>query len=474
MKTSMTCFPNWRKAALIDQSAAHPVQVTSANKNQESIPIMDHPSQDAPEHHSRLEVMNFLNEIVERHPDAISFASGRPAEEFFNIEDWLQQIPQFAAHYAAKNGLTYKSGLNKISQYGRTNGIINDLIASHMAQDEGITCDTSRVIVTSGCQEAMDLCVGTLCSKPNDIILAVDPAYIGITGAAARHNVEIAPISAYSDGELLQTVADAVRSAEAAGKQPRLLYAVPTFDNPTGTVMSQPVRKALLAFCEEKRIVILEDNPYGMIRFEGLPIFTLYSQDRGGCVIYCGTFSKTLCPGVRVGFMLLPETLFGSAAGATELSNQLSQAKSFVTVNTSQISQAIVGGVLLSTNGTLRTIVQPSVALYKQKRDSMVSQLEARFADVRDWVSWNVPEGGFFLVVKLPFSFSMADAEACAQMFKLLVMPVASFSLSDKPDNRVRLSFSYAALTDIPEGVARFSRFVHQRLVDHGFLNAVR
>jgi len=434
---------------------------------------MDYSAQDVCERHSRLEVMNFLNEIVERHPGAISFASGRPTEEFFNMEDWLQQVPRFAAHYAARNGLAYKSGLNKISQYGRTNGIINDLIADHVAQDEGIRCDTSRVIVTSGCQEALDLCVGVLGSKPDDISLAIDPAYIGITGAAARHKVEIAPVSAPGEEALLDRIADAVRLAEAAGKQPRLLYVVPTFDNPTGTVMSQSLRDALLAFCVEKKIVILEDNPYGMFRFEGAPVPTLYGQDSGGCVIYCGTFSKTLCPGVRVGFMLLPETLFGSDTRATELGSQLSQAKSFVTVNTSQISQAIVGGVLLSTNGTLRTIVQPSLALYKQKRDAMVSQLAERFATVRHLVSWNVPEGGFFLVVTLPFNFTMADAEACAETCKLLVVPVASFSLSNRPDNRVRLSFSYAPLADIPEGVARFSRFIHQRLVDHGLLNAI-
>jgi (S)-3,5-dihydroxyphenylglycine transaminase len=328
------------------------------------------------------------------------------------------------------------------------------------------------VIITSGCQEVLDLCVGVLCSRPGNIVLAIDPAYIGITGAAARHNVEIAPVSVSNNSDLLQAVADAVRLAEAAGKRPSVLYAVPTFDNPTGTVMSQTVREALLVYCAEKRIVILEDNPYGMIRFEGSPVSTLFGQDRQGCVIYCGTFSKTLCPGVRVGFMLLPDTLFGSAADATELSSQVSQAKSFVTVNTSQISQAIVGGILLSTNGTLRTIVEPSVALYKQKRDSMLNQLEACFADIRDLVSWNIPEGGFFLVITLPFYFSMVEAEACAQMFKILVMPVQSFSLGEKPDNRVRLSFSYAALTDIPVGITRFSQFVHQRLVGNGSPNA--
>lgn len=423
----------------------------------------------APEAGPNLEVMNFLNEIAERYPNAISFASGRPAEDFFNLEQWLQNIPQFIDHYAKRNSLSPKVALNKISQYGRTNGLISDLVARHLAADEGIRCDEARIIVTAGCQEAMDLCVGACCPEPTDTILAIDPSYIGITGAAARHRVKINPVHAC--GDLLANLADAVAAAEARGERPRLLYVVPTFDNPTGTDMPEEVRVALLRFALKKRILILEDNPYGLIRFEGKRPRSLYELDDDGCVIYCGTFSKTLCPALRVGFALLPQRLFQSGEDAAHLAAAISQAKSFVTVNTSQISQAVVGGVLLNEGGSLQRLVAPAAALYKRKRDLMLHSLAEFFAATREYVDWNLPAGGFFLVVTLPFEFSMAEAEICARDYDVLVMPVASFSLTGRPDRRVRLSFSYAAVDAIREGVHRFSRFVHERLRQPGVPN---
>jgi (S)-3,5-dihydroxyphenylglycine transaminase len=412
---------------------------------------------------SNLGVMNFLNEIAERYPKAISFASGRPAEDFFSLEQWLSSVPHFVEHYAFRNQLSRRASWNKISQYGQTKGIIADLIANQLAADEDIHCDEERIIVTAGCQEAMDLCVGAVCRNPNDTILAIDPSYIGITGAAARHGVRINPVR--RDGDLLANIAEAYSFAEAGGERPRLLYLVPTFDNPTGTDMSNDERTGLLHFAIEKKILILEDNPYGMIRFDGERLPSLYEQDNDGCVIYCGTFSKTLCPALRVGFMLLPNKIFGSHADATSFGAVLLEAKSFVTVNTSQICQAVVGGVLLAENGSLKRLITPAVELYRHKRDRMLQSLCDHFSDNRQDVKWNVPSGGFFLVVTLPFAFSMEDAEICAREYNVLVMPVASFSLTQRLDTRVRLSFSYATQEVIEQGVYRFSRFVHDRLL---------
>jgi (S)-3,5-dihydroxyphenylglycine transaminase len=417
----------------------------------------------APGASSRMDVMNFLNEIASDYPSAISFASGRPAETLFEVEQFITRLPDFVRHVAQRDGTSAAEVYNMLAQYGRTNGIINDLIAAQVAADEGIQCSAHRVLVTTGCQEAMELCVMTLCREDHDVILARSPTYIGITGVADLHRKEIVPFSCQQH-DMVPELRRAVDAAERAGKRPRALYLVPDFDNPTGEVLTHATREEIIAFCASKNIVILEDNPYGLFRYEGADIPRMSSLDKHGCVAYLGTYAKSVCPGLRVGFVILPERLFGEAQAADALLNALSQAKSFVTCNTSQISQAVVGGVLLSEQCKLSRRIAPAIEFYRKNRDTMLQSLERSFQRVRDVVSWNRPEGGFFLTVTLPFSFTKPEAQICAQRYGVLVMPLSFFALIDDQDNRVRLAFSNTTPARIQDGIERFSRFVHDRL----------
>ena len=417
----------------------------------------------APTAPSRLDVMNFLNEVAGRYPKAISFASGRPAEAFFDVQDYARRIPEFVRHLQAQRGTSFEASFNLLAQYGNTNGLINGLIARQVLQDEGIACTPEQVLVTAGCQEAMDLCVTTLCRDPEDVLLVRSPTYIGITGIADLNRIELVPFSCAEGDGIASRLAEAIACAEHRGKRPRALYLVPDFDNPTGVVLSRAEREAVIGICAAKKIVVLEDNPYGMFRFEGEPQPRMASLDARGCVVYLGTSAKTLCPALRVGFAIVPPTLFGDAAAAKSLLDALSQAKSFVTVNTSQIAQAIVGGVLLAEGGSLARRIGPAIDFYRRNRDAMLQALEAAF-EPADGVRWNRPQGGFFLTVTLPFEFGQDEASRCAAEHGVLTMPLSFFALNREDDRRVRLAFSNSDPQRIREGVARFAGFVRGRL----------
>lgn len=412
---------------------------------------------------ARLDVMNFLNEIAGRYPKAISFASGRPAEAFFDVQDYAARIPEFVRHLQATRGTTFDAAFNLLAQYGNTNGLINELIARQLGNDEGIACAPAQVLVTAGCQEAMDLCVTTLCREPDDVLLVRSPTYIGITGVADLNRIALADFSCRDGESMIDKLSRAVDAVERQGRRARALYLVPDFDNPTGSVLSLQERRALIAYCAAHRIVVLEDNPYGMFRFEGEPVARMATLDDAGCVIYLGTYAKTLCPALRVGFAVVPPTLFGDRAAAQALLAGLSQAKSFGTVNTSQITQAIVGGVLLANDASLARRIGPAIDFYRANRDAMLAALDAEFPS-GSGVSWNRPQGGFFLTVGLPFAFGSDEAQSCAAEFGVLTMPLSFFALNHDEDRRVRLAFSNSDPVRIREGIARFAQFVRRRL----------
>ncbi len=413
---------------------------------------------------SRLDVMNFLNEMAGRFPKAVSFASGRPAESFFDIERWIAEIPRFVRHQAEQAGASEAATLNVMAQYGRTSGIVNTLIARQAGLDEGVACDASQVIVTAGCQEAISLCVTTLCQDPDDVLLVRSPSYIGITGVADLNGIGIEPFSSSTSDQLRASLAATLADMEQRGKRVRALYLVPTFDNPTGTVIPRAEREEIIALCADRQIVILEDNPYGMYRFEGDPIPSMYELDTRSCVVYLGTYSKTVCPALRIGYAVVPHKLLGVEGGGAAFLDKLAQAKSFSTVNTSQITQAVLGGLLLAEEGSLQRLVAPSIDFYRANRDTMVACLAQAFAGMEERVSWNTPQGGFFLIVTLPFAFKAREAQMCASDYGVLAMPLSFFALNDAHDTCVRLAFSNGTPASIRTGVERFSRFVKDQL----------
>lgn len=411
---------------------------------------------------SRLSVMNFLSEAALDYPAAISFASGRPAENFFAIDAWLRAVSVYQHGVAATEGADAFSVGCRLAQYGRTSGKINDVISVQIAADHDIIARPEQIVVTSGCQEAIALCLQALCATPQDVALARNPTYIGVTGAADFARIPLVPVNVGDEGFVV-SLRTCVTQLIDQGRRPRVLYLIPEFDNPTGEVLTIEERQATLDVCSQFNVVVLEDNPYGMFRFEGEALPAMAALDRHGCVIHLGTYSKTICPAVRVGFAVLPRTLFGDSDAVRILAAELSERKSFLTVNTSQLNQAMVAGILQTQGGTLENLIRPALEFYRLNRDVLLGELSKGF-QAQPGMEWNTPQGGFFLTLHLPFEFGRAEMMHCAASFGVLITPMTFFSLDDSQRNQVRISYSNLKPQEIVAGVRRLSDYVNQRL----------
>jgi (S)-3,5-dihydroxyphenylglycine transaminase len=303
--------------------------------------------------------------------------------------------------------------MNALGQYGRTNGQIHAAVARHLRLDEGIDAPAEAIMVTTGCQEAFLVLLMGLFEPARDVLLVSDPTYIGITGLAALLGIPVRPVPMGPDGLEPDAVERAVARVKIAGKVPKAVYDVPDFNNPLGTSLPLARRRELLEVARRHDLLVFEDNAYGRFAYDGDPLPTLKALDgeSGGdpVVVYLGTFSKTLYPGLRLGYLVADQRVEGEARGeGPYLAEELSRVKSLTTVNTSPIVQAIAGGVLAEHGGSLEALLAEKRAYYKGNRDAMLAALESSFRGAGpgpDQVRWNRPGGGFFLTVSLPFVF---------------------------------------------------------------------
>jgi (S)-3,5-dihydroxyphenylglycine transaminase len=205
---------------------------------------------------------------------------------------------------------------------------------------------------------------------------------------------------------------------------------------------------------------LIEDNPYGMFNYGKEKLPTLKALDKEATVIYIGSFSKTIFPGLRLGYLVADQQV---EHGRDVLAKELSKVKSLITVNTSTLLQAMVGGILLQNNLSLQDFVRPKVAALRRNRDVMLECLAKQFRDCSGGVQWNSPDGGFFLTMKLPFPFGPEELEECARDYGVIVCPMQFFSLGQGRECQIRLAFSYVDEEQIHEGIGRLARFIHAR-----------
>lgn len=405
--------------------------------------------------------MNFLNEVASRFPNAISLAAGRPYDGFYSAEDVQRYLDVYLNHLRA-DGLSEAQVRGLLLQYGRTNGQLHTLIARMLETDEGIVVPPEAVMVTSGCQEAMVIALRALCTRPEDVVLAVEPCYVGLSGAARILGVEVVPVPESAAGLAPETVAEVVRAVRAAGKRPRALYLVPNFSNPSGVSLPVATRRRLLDVAGEQDLLLLEDDPYGLFGLDDEPRPTLKALDTDGRVIYLGSFSKSCFPGARVGFLVADQTVVGEQGGRTLLADEMSAVKSMLTLNTSAVSQAVIGGVLVESGCALRAANRDKIAFYRSNLRTMLAALEQHFPRSGRGaraVRWNVPSGGFFAVVDLPLRADETLLELSAEQYGVLWTPMRFF-YTDGGDRSARLSCSYLMPEQITEGVRRLSRLV--------------
>ncbi|MFI2610470.1 PLP-dependent aminotransferase family protein [Kitasatospora sp. NPDC018619] len=410
-----------------------------------------------------LDAMTFLNEVTTRYPDAVSFAPGRPYEGFFEPEDVPAHLTAYLAHLAER-GLDRAAVRTALFQYGPTKGIITDLVARTLANDEGLTVDPAAVVVTVGAQEGMLLVLRALCAGPDDVLLVSSPCYVGVTGAARLLDLTVRPVPEGPDGGPdPAAVREAARAVRAEGRRPRALYVVPDFANPSGTSMPVAARTGLLEAAAEEGVLVVEDNPYGFFSRTPGPRPTLKALDRRRQVVYLGSFAKTCFPGARLGYVVADQEVSGPGGRRSLLADELAKLKSMTTVNTPALSQAVIGGMLLAHDCRLRAANAAATAHYAAGLDTLLRELERHFpASVRSrlGISWTRPDGGFFAVLTVPFVADEAAMERCARDHGVLWTPMAPFYPGGGGEHRLRLSVSSLTQAQIIDGVAKLAAFV--------------
>ncbi|GAA1240459.1 PLP-dependent aminotransferase family protein [Kitasatospora nipponensis] len=406
-----------------------------------------------------LRSMNFLNEVANRFPKALSFAPGRPAESTFDLADLHRYLDAYARHLVERKGYDTVRVNRELFQYGRTKGIVHELIARQLELDEGIVVDPDAVLVTVGAQEALWLVLRALRATEHDVLLAVAPTYVGLTGAARLLDLPVRPVREGEDGVDLADLRAQLRAARAAGQRPRALYLVPDFSNPSGRSMPLETRRRLLELAAREGILLLEDNPYSMFRSadaDQLP--TLKALDTGHHVVYLGSLAKTCFPGARVGFAIADQPV----AGGGVLADELSKAKSMLTVNTSPVSQALVGGLLLEHGGSLLRANERQIAIYRENLHCLLRGLADRFDGVPG-VRWNTPDGGFFVVVTVPFAVTDELLEQAAVQHGVLFTPMCHFTEDPAATRQLRLSCSSLTPAEIEQGLDRLAALIADR-----------
>ncbi|WHS58831.1 PLP-dependent aminotransferase family protein [Pseudomonas sp. G2-4] len=403
-----------------------------------------------------LNVIHLLNSIAQENPEAISLASGRPDDEQCDPALIDKGLTRYQQHVASAE----QSLATLLCQYGKTAGIINDILADYLQVDEGIkVLNPESIVVCMGFQEA---CTLTLLSifEGGGILLVPDPVFSGITGIAKLLRIKILPVpmAIFLNPTALRKVAE---DLESRGEKIKALYAIADFSNPTADSLSYHDRRAMLRLAKEMDFFILEDTAYSYFRYEGEKIPSMKSINSSR-VFLLGSFSKSIFPGLRMGYVVAPE-----GDGVMPFSTRLCKAKSLVTVNTPALCQAVVAGLLIENHYSLKGLNQPRVLSYTDKRDHMIKCLERQFqlkADARRAIAWNHPAGGFFINVHLPFVFGYSEMCECASDFKVIVFPTSLFSLTNDAVTQVRLSFSNATASEVTQAIDRFRAYVEFKM----------
>jgi 2-aminoadipate transaminase len=371
-------------------------------------------------------------------PGIISFAGGFPAPESFPvplIEGLLQGL--FEEDY---------SGL----QYGPTEGLeeLRYEIALRMRAD-GVDCTTDNILITNGSQQALDL-ICKVMLDPGDIVLVEQPGYIGGLNAIGNYQGSKIGIPMDEDGLRIDVLANRLKEMAAKDQHPKFIYTVTNFHNPTGVTLSTSRRQGLLQLAQEYDFLILEDNPYGLISFGQDALPHIKTMDDEGRVIYLGSFSKILTPGVRVGWVTASQPLI----------RQLTIAKQGTDLCSSTLGMKLVLESIRS--GELEAHIESLRILYRRRRDLMLQALSTYMPAE---VHWTRPSGGFFIWLRLP---SYIDTKAMLPFAvseeKVAYVSGKGFHVDGSGHNTIRLAYSEASETDIEEGIRRLAKAIHRRI----------
>ncbi len=369
-------------------------------------------------------------------PDVVSFAGGLPAPECFPAEEIAVATERILASSAAR-----------VLQYGPTEGFppLREFLAA-LTSSRGAQIDSESVLITSGSQQGLDI-IAKLFIDPDAPVLVENPTYLGALQAFRPYQPRFITLPMDESGLQVEALATEVERLHAAGTPPRFLYTVATFQNPTGVTMSLERRHALLDIAERYGLPIVEDDPYGELRYSGetLPSISALDIARHGeprHVLYTSTFSKLLAPGLRVGWVIAPE----------EVRRRIVQVKQGIDLHTGSLAQGIAYEACR--DGLLDRTIPKIRDLYQARRDAMLAELAATMPT---GVRWTKPDGGMFLWVTLPAGKDATELLARAIERHVAFVPGSSFHANGGGENTLRLNFSYMPPHRITEGVRRIA-----------------
>ncbi|MEU8877671.1 PLP-dependent aminotransferase family protein [Streptomyces javensis] len=409
-----------------------------------------------------LGAVGFLNEVMSRYPDAISFAPGAPHPEFVQGLDTRALTERFLTHLVTDRGLDPAGAERALYEYGPAQGLINDLVAEALRGDQGIHADPREIVITVGAQEAMLLTLRALFRDADDVLAVADPCFVGITGAARLLDIPLVPVQEGPVGLDVDHLAAQCREARATGRRVRACYVAPDFSNPGGVRMPLGVRHRLLDLAAHEDLLLIEDNAYGFTASEDDSLPGLKALDRERRVVHIGTFAKVGFPGARVGYAVADQRV-RHADGERLLAEELADLKTMVTVNTSPLSQAVVGGLLLDHGRSLTALARAKAERYRRNLACLVDALDHHLADeLPPGIVWHRPAGGFFVRVDLPVPADHALLEVSAGAYGVLWTPMSQFSLTGRGDRQIRLSCSYLEPDRIETGVRRLAAFLRK------------
>ena len=366
------------------------------------------------------EILKFTSD-----PEVISFAAGNPAPEAFPVEDVkriskdiLEKNPILALQYSVTEGYTP----------------LRNILKERMAAQGNFNPNSDELIITSGAQQSNELAAKVLCNE-GDTIICEAPSFIGSLNAFKSYNVNLVGVELDDDGINIEKLEKTIKS----NKNTRLIYLIPNFQNPTGLTMSLEKRKQVYELAEKYDVFILEDNPYGDIRFAGEDIQSIKSMDKSGRVIYSGTFSKVLAPGIRVGYCSAPKEIISKIIVCKQVSD----------VHTNIWAQ-ILAERFLSTCDMEKHLVEIR-KIYKHKCELMLGEIKKNFSSK---VKYTKPEGGLFIWCTLPSDCDMMGfCKRAVSEFKVAVVPGTAFTINETDKTTsFRLNFSTPTDEQIVKG----------------------
>ncbi len=371
---------------------------------------------------------------VASRPEVISLAGGMPYVHALPAQS-IREVMGEVLDDAGTTALQYGGGQGQAG--------LRETVARLMAE-EAIDADPEDVVITTGAQQALDL-VGKIFLDPGDVVALEAPAYVGALTAFGTYEPRFLPIEIDEHGMRV----DELERALLAGERPAFVYTVPNFGNPAGVTLSFERRERLVALCRETGIPIVEDNPYGLLRFEGEALPCLRTLDPDN-VIYLGTVSKTFSPGVRVGWAL----------AARSVIQRLILAKEAADLCGSNLNMLLTER-WFSDETRWRTTLASLVEIYRGRRDATIEAIEAHFPE---GTTWTHPAGGFYVWVTVPSWLDTRALLAKAIEHRVAYVPGTAFYPDGRGTDQLRIAFCYPPEDRIREGVARLGAILEDEM----------